>query len=204
MKESRSVVLESLTGLSIAKCLMRLSRVSAGTWQVLGAKVSYGTLRDALSQHNFTRPASTVYFTLSGAAPFSGVMLFDRADLECISKCFLGHSFPHTAATTPAEEVMLTELGNIILNALTSTLLNALKKSFMPVVPRFIEGNLDALSSELGKIPRLKQEFRTITVTLEMRTDKAAARSEVLVLLPEELALELENLRPPAGQPEKF
>lgn len=204
MKESRSIVLESLIGLSVAKCLMRLSRVSAGTWQVLSSKVAYGTLRDALAQHDFKRPASAVYFTLSGAAPFSGVMLFDRADIQCISKCFTGHSFPHTAATTPAEEIMLTELGNILLNALTSKLLNALKKGFMPVVPSFLEGGLDKLASELGRIPRLKQEFRTITVALEMRTDKASARSEVLILLPEELALELENLRPSAGEPEKF
>lgn len=204
MKESHSIVLESLMGLSVAKCLMRLSRVSAGTWQVLDARISYGTLRDALAQHNFKRPASAVHFTLSGAAPFSGVILFDRADIECISRCFTGHSFPRTAVTTPAEEIMLTELGNILLNAITGTLLNALKKGFIPVAPSFLEGDLGKLTLELSKIPRLKQEFRTITVTLEMRTEKTSARSEVLILLPEELALELENLRPPAGEPEKF
>ncbi|MCM2266964.1 MAG: hypothetical protein NDI60_04220 [Elusimicrobiales bacterium] len=199
MSPKPSLALESLTALSVAKCLLRISRVSAGTWHVLGTKVAYGSLRDALKLHDFTRPASAVYFTLPGAAPLTGIMLFDRADMACVSECFTGHAFPRSAATTPAEEIMLTELGNIVLNAVMSTLLNALKKSFMPAVPRFTEGGIEALIAEFKRIPKLQQDFRNIAVTVEMRTDKAAAKSELLVLLPEELALELENLRPPAG-----
>lgn len=199
MSKNASLPLESLTALSLAKSLLRLSRVSAGTWQVLGAKVSYGSLKDALRCHDFTRPASVVYFPLPNAAPLTGIMLFDRKDIECISKCFTGHSFPPSPVTTPAEEIMLTELGNIILNAVMNTLLNALKKGFMPVVPKFTEGTIDQVVAELSRIPKLKQDFRNIVVTMEMRTDKAAARSELVVLLPEEMALELEILRPPAG-----
>lgn len=194
-----SIVLESLTALSIAKCVLRLSRVSAGTWQVLGAKVAYGSIKDALRQHDFKNPASVVYFTIPGAAPLTLAMLFDRADMECVSKCFTGYSFPRSAATRPAEETMLIELGNIVLNALLSTLLNALRKSYMPVVPKFLEGDTEMIAAEFRRIPKLKQDFRTITVTLEMRSDKTAARSEIFVFLPEELALELENLRPEAG-----
>ncbi len=72
----------------------------------------------------------------------------------------------------------------------------------MPAVPCFVEGGLEALSAEFERIPRLKQDFRIVTVKLEMRWDKLSAHSEVFALIPEELAMELENLRPSAGSPD--
>lgn len=199
MEKHPDIALESLAALSVAKCLQRISRVSAGVWQVRGAKVSYGSVHDALKQHDFKNPAAAVYITLPGAAALTGVMMFDPADLECVSKCFTGSSFPHGARVSPAEEIMLTELGNIVLNALMNTFLNGLKKSFFPATPVFIEGAIDPLAEELGRIPELGHDFRIITVTVDMSCDKRAARSEVLVLVPEELALELDNLRPSEG-----
>lgn len=197
-----NIALESLAALSVAKCLQRVSRVSAGTWHVHGAKVSYGSVRTALGQHDFKNPAAAVYFTLKGAAPLTAAMVFDPADIDCISRCFTGLGMSRGKLTTPAEEIMLTELGNIVLNALMNTLLNALKKSYMPAVPCFVEGGLEALSAEFERIPRLKQDFRIVTVKLEMRWDKLSAHSEVFALIPEELAMELENLRPSAGSPD--
>ena len=197
-----SIALESLAALSVAKCLNRISRVSAGTWQVGEPRVSYGSIKDALALHNFKNSAAAVYIALEGAAPLTSAMLFDPAETECVSKCFTGHSFPHGKAITPAEEIMLTELGNIVLNALMNTMLNALKQSYFPAIPRFVEGGQERLEDEFKRIPNLKQDFRIITVPIGMRCDKASARSEALVLLPEELALELENMRPPAGSHE--
>ena len=199
MDQQPSIALESLASLSVAKCLQRISRVSAGTWQVESARVSYGSVRDALKRHDFKNPATAVYIALEGASPFATAMLFDPADIACVSQCFTGHSFPHGAATAPAEEIMLTELGNIVLNALLNTLLNAVKKSHFPAMPRYDEGGLDTIAAEFTRIPQLNQDFRIITVTIDMRCDKTSARSEVFALVPEELAMELENLRPPAG-----
>lgn len=199
MKEHPSIALESLASLSVAKCLQRISRVSAGTWQVESAKVSYGSVTDALKRHDFTKPAAAVYIALEGPAPFATAMLFNPSDIECVSKCFTGHSFHHAGGMAPAEEIMLTELGNIVLNALLNTLLNAVKRSYFPAMPRYAQGGLEQISAEFTRIPQLKQDFRIITVTIDMRCDKASTRSEVFALIPEELAMELENLRPPAG-----
>lgn len=199
MDKHPSIALGSLASLSVAKCLQRISRVCAGTWQIEGAKVYYGPIRDALASHDFKNPAAAVYISLEGAAPLTSAMIFDPADMEYVSKCFTGHSFPRSGPVTPAEEIMLTELGNIVLNALTNTLLNALKKSYIPALPRFIEGGIDRLEKEFIDIPGLKQNFRIITVSIKMRCDDTFARSEVFALVPEELALEIENMRPPAG-----
>lgn len=199
MQQHPSIVLESLASLSVAKCLQRISRVSAGTWQVEGTTVSYGSIKDALAVHDFTNPASAVYIALEGPVPITSAMIFDPANIGYVSKCFTGHSFPRGKSTTPAEEVMLTELANIILNALANTILNALKKTLVPALPRFVEGDIDRLVEEFTAIPRLKQDFRIVTVLIGMCREGSSARTEVFALIPEELAMELENTRPPAG-----
>lgn len=203
MDSPRNVTLESLSSLGVAYCLQRLSHASAGTWQVLDAKVSYGTFEDALKQHDFKRPAAAVYVGMKGRSPLAAMMLFDPADMECVSKCYTGQSFHREGKLTPADEMMLIELGNMVVNALLGALLNSLKKGFMPAVPRFIEGDLSRLAGELLKAAGTKTSFRIITVLLEMRSGTCAAKSEVFALIPEEMALELENLRPSPWQPPK-
>ncbi len=199
MNSTPDPTLKNLAETSLAKCIVRISRVSAGTWQLLGVDVSSGTIGDAVKRHDFKDPAIAVYFNRQGTFPLAAMMMFAPSQMECISKCFTGHSFPRGKTTTIAEAVMLTELGNIVLNALTNGLLNALNKGSLPVGPLFVEGDERRVTAEIGKDMNLKQVFRIITATLELKSDKSAARSEVLALLPEELAMELE-LRQPAAE----
>ena len=121
-------------------------------------------------------------------------MLFDPLDMECISKCFMGYSYPRGAVTTQTEEVMLLELGNIVLNSLINSALNALKLSLMPSVPAYLEGDFRDLANGLAPGGDLKQNFRIITATLAIKSDKRSTRSEVIALVPEELARQFESL----------
>ncbi|OGS09008.1 MAG: hypothetical protein A2270_04250 [Elusimicrobia bacterium RIFOXYA12_FULL_51_18] len=198
MNPNSNETLENLAVSSLAQCLLRISRVSPGTWRVLGVKVSAGTVTDAVKQHDFKNSAAAVYFNLPDASPLAAIMLFDPKDMVCISKCFTGHSFPRGPAITPADEVMLTELGNIVLNALMNGFLNALKKCVLPAVPQMVEGDMRRLTGELGKIVNPNQGFRIITAALALQCDDSVAMSEVMALLPEKIALELELLQPPA------
>lgn len=195
MSDNPGRALLGLSEASLKKCLARLSGVSAGTWELSGMSAARGTIEDAMKRHDFVNPAaSAVYFNLRGELPLTAIMLFDPADMECISKCFMGYSFPRGAATTPTEEVMLLELGNIVLNSLINSAMNALKLSLMPSVPAYLEGDFRDLVNGLARGADPKAEFRIIAATLTMRSDKRVSRSEVLALVPEELALRFERL----------
>jgi hypothetical protein len=191
MTDNSSEMLIRLTEASLKKCLGRLSNVSAGTWEILGITASRGTLEDAVKQHEFRNPAAgAVYFSLGGF-PLTALMLLDPTEMECISKCYMGYSFTRGTVTTAPEEVMLLELGNIILNAVINSALNALKKSGMPSVPAYLEGDQSRLLEGLGASVGLKKTFHIITATLAIRSDKCLAKSEVLALIPDELVPEL-------------
>ena len=187
MNANLNAVLEQLAAASLKKCLLRLSRVSAGTWEVLEIKASAGTLEYAVKQHDFKNPAAAVYFSLNAGSPLTAIMLFNPQDMECISKGFTGHSFPRGARTTPAEEIMLLELGNIVLNAMVNSVLNVIKKSAMPAVPEFMEGDAPGLVSGLGASVDLKREFCVIKATLAIRCDTSVTNTEVFALVPGEL-----------------
>ncbi|MBI4802117.1 MAG: hypothetical protein HY796_06300 [Elusimicrobia bacterium] len=194
MDAKASGILERLAVSGLEKCLARLSKVSAGTWRITGARLSWGTPEDALRQHDFTNPTAAVYFNVKGGFPFTLMMLFDLNEIELVSKCFLGYAFPRAPGLTQPQEVLLLELGNIILNSLINSVLNALKRSCVPPAPRCVGGDLRRLLEELGGGMDLKQNFRIITVTLAIQCDTRASTSEVFGLIPEELADELERL----------
>ena len=193
MNDNIIAILERLAAESLEKCLLRLSRVSAGTWQILGINVYTGTVADAVKQHDFTNPAAAVYFNLGSGPALTMMMLFDPTEIECISKGFTGHSFPRGAHTTPAEEITLMELGNIVMNALANSVLNALNKTSFPALPEYIEGDSEVLMKELGAITDLNREYRVIKATLAIRCDNNVANSEVFTLIPAELAAKLEQ-----------
>ena len=197
MNDNTIAVLERLTAASLEKCLLRLSRVSAGTWQILGINISTGTAAGAIKQHDFTNQAAAVYFNLGSGPALTMIMLFDPTEIEGISKGFTGHSFPRGERTTPAEEITLMELGNIVMNALANSVLNALNKTSFPALPEYIEGDSDALIKELGAITDLNREYRVIKATLAIRCDNNVANSEVFALIPLELASILERATPP-------
>lgn len=200
MTTSHGTALERLAVNSLERCLNRISRVSAGTWEVLDVADFRGTLADAMRRHDFKNPAAAVYFNLKDITPMTAVMLADPADVECIAKGFTGHAFPRGSSTTLAEEVMLTELGNIVLNALINAPLNVLKKSFMPAAPLFMEGDFRRLNEELLKVVGTEQDLRIIAATLSVRCEKCVSRAEVFTILPEEIANALERVQPPAGE----
>jgi hypothetical protein len=177
MDQKQDVTIESLASLSLAKCLLRMSRVTAGTWQVTGTKMSSGTLMDALKQHDFGNRAAVVYFNLRGISPMTAIMALAATDIECVSKCFTGHSFQHGGEITPTEEIMLTELGNIVLNSLMSAVTNALKKNSMPAMPLFAEGDISGIAAGISRQVNPNQLFRIVITTIALKSDNSGASS---------------------------
>ncbi|MBI4350762.1 MAG: hypothetical protein HY550_04940, partial [Elusimicrobia bacterium] len=67
MNEQEITVLERLAVLSLERCLVKLSKVSAGTWQLVDTSSLNGTPGIAVSRYDFaSRPAAAVYFDIKG------------------------------------------------------------------------------------------------------------------------------------------
>lgn len=196
MNEKENTVLERLAALSLERCLVRLSKVSAGTWQLVDTAESSGTPGSAVGKYDFKgQAAAAVYFDIKGDFPMTSLMIFDPGDLDCISKCFLGYSFPKQGGISASDEVMLLELGNIVLNSLSNSVFNALGESFMPSVPQFISGNAVAIAEGLRSVAGASTVFRIVSSTLALGVDNRLSTTKVIGLIPEELAQALERTR---------
>lgn len=196
MNEKEITVLERLAVLSLERCLVKLSKVSAGTWQLVDTSSLNGTPGVAVARYDFAnRPAAAVYFDIKGDHPMTSLMIFDPGDIDCISKCFLGYSFPKQGGISKSDEVMLLELGNIVLNSLSNSVFNALGASFMPSVPQFVAGDAVRIAESVRAVAGAAQTFRIVASTLAIQCDKRISCSKVIALVPEELARELERTR---------
>ena len=196
MNAKENTVLERLAVSSLEKCLVKLSKVSAGTWQLAETAESSGTPGSAVGKYDFKgQPAAAVYFDIKGEFPMTSVMIFDPADIDCISKCFLGYSFPRQGGISPSDEVMLLELGNIVLNSLSNSVFNALGESFMPSVPQFVAGDALRIAEKVRAAAGAALTFNIVASTIAIQCDNRVSRSKVIALVPEQLALALERAK---------
>ena len=183
-----------LVAASLEKCLLRISSVSGGAWRLSGLTVSRGDLAAAVSRHEFKNPdAYAVYIHVESGLPFTSLMFFDTDDVPHISKCFLGEALKEAAGIAQFDEVMLLELGNIILNAIINYLQNALKKSAIPSVPMLLKGSPAEIAGGLAVYLEPQQSFRVVTAAITVQCGARVDTGEVLAIIPEALAAALER-----------
>lgn len=183
--------LHALARAGLERCLARVSRSSTGTWRVTACSRYPGTAAGLFGERA-GRPAAAVYLALD-SAPLCALLLASPAELECVSRGFTGHGFPAGPAVSPAEEIMLSELGNILLNAFVNPLLNALGKGLLPAIPWFTDGDAGTIPARLPPGPVLAAGRRILRAAIDLRCGEASAQLELFAFLPEELALEIEN-----------
>lgn len=194
MSNQETGILERLASASLEKCLLKISAVSGMAWQLTDINISRGNLGHAVSRHSFSsQSAAVVYIHVNSEFPFMSLMVFDQADVGHISKCFLGESLARAGNIEQFNEVMLLELGNIMLNAVINYFQNALRKSAIPSVPMFMTGNSGHIAAGLGAYMDSRQIFRIITAAVSVGSGQRVSRGAVLAVIPEELAAALER-----------
>lgn len=187
MIDKAGKILEAIAVASLERCVAKLSRISAGKWSVADVKVSYRSMQEAIRDHSASRgTGAAAYFEVTGEFPFTTMMIFRPEDIEVISKGFMGFSFSKLPKLNQAQEMLLSELGNIVLNSLVSALSNRLKRSLLPSAPKCVQGEtrflLEALWTAVDRGPH-----KLVTVTLDLQCDNSMTRSELITLIPESM-----------------
>jgi chemotaxis protein CheY-P-specific phosphatase CheC len=187
-------VLNRITVESLKKCVEKLTRVSAGAWSIACADMSMGTLDETVNRYSLSEGEgnlTAVYFEVKGELPFIALILFNPRDINVFTKCMLGYSFSPLPTLNQSGELLLSELGNILLNSFVGALSDALKRIFVPTAPRCLKGDPRYLLEAMGVAREPNQRYRIVSVKLNIQCGKSSAKSEVLGLIPEKLEQEL-------------
>lgn len=190
MDSKAGKILESVVVTSLEKCVSKLSRISAGKWSVAGAQVSCRSMEEAAREYASSSGGGTgaaVYFEVRGEYTFTSMVIFRPADIDTISRGFLGFSFSKLPNLNQAQELLLSELGNIVVNALISSLSNTLKRSFLPSAPKCVQGETSFLLETLWASPGRSEKYSLVTVMLDLQCGDQVTRSEVLTIIPENM-----------------
>lgn len=182
-------ILERIAVVSLEKCVAKLSRISAGEWSVADARVSWRSMEESIREHS-AGPRGTgaaAYFEVAGEYPFTSMVVFRPEDIEVISRGFLGFSFSKLPSLNQAQELLLSELGNVILNSLLGTLSNTLKRSFLPSAPKCVQGEIRFLLEALWTATERTGRHSLVTVILDLQCDGTVTRIEVIALIPDNM-----------------
>lgn len=198
-REKSDTILRLAAG-GLSKCMLKTSDASTWAWELCDVGVSFGKIPEAVRLAGFGKSASAVQLNIRHDSPFAAALLFRSEDMGHISGCFVNGPLYRTGGARELEEALLLEIGNIILNALANPLINVLNISAIASVPMFIKGGPGAVSAALGACLDPDLDFRIISASLAMRREGRLARAAVLGVLPEALALELEQRGEEAGK----
>lgn len=181
--------LEKIAAESLEKCVARLSRVSAGEWSVADSSVSCRSMEEAVKDHSSRGGGESagVYFEVDGNYPFTSMVVFRPEDIDVLSRGFLGCGFYKLPSLNQAQELLFSELGNIIINSLASSLSGVMKTSCIPSVPKCVRGETPFLLEALWASMDRSGRHNMVTVVLDLRCDGAVTRSEVIALIPSEM-----------------
>lgn len=181
--------LDILVQRNLDRSLSRISLISTGRWRAAMVNSYSATPRAVLARYA-ADPSVAVFMKLN-ELPLGAVMLLRPEDVECVSRGFTGHSFPASGKVSKADEIMLTELGNILLNAAVDSLLNALKKSALPAIPLLLEGAAAALAERGAGLLAMDSPGRAVSAALSLECEGLAVWT-LHVFVPEDLAREIE------------
>jgi hypothetical protein len=182
-------ILERIAAESLEKCVLKLARMSAGEWSVADTRVSWRSMEEAILDHS-SGPRGTgaaAYFEIKGEYPFTSMVVFRPEDIEVISRGFLGFSFSKLPSLNQAQELLLSELGNVILNSLLGTLSNTLKRGFLPSAPKCVQGETRYLLEALWTATERTARHSLVTVILDLKCDGTVTRIEVIALIPDNM-----------------
>jgi chemotaxis protein CheY-P-specific phosphatase CheC len=178
--------LERIASESLEKCVSRLSRVSGGKWGVADSRISWQSMREAVRAHSTgSRGAgAAAYFEVKGEYPFTAMVVFRPGDIEVLCKGFLGVPFMKLPDLNQAQELLFSELGNIIFNSLVSELSNTMKRAFIPSAPKCVKGEIAFLLEALWASLDGSDKRSLVTVLLDLRCGDDTTGVEVIVLIP--------------------
>ena len=187
-------LLKNVVAEGLEKCVNNLSRISCGKWRLAGAQIRSGTFNEISA---IPRPRAedgvAVYFEVAGGYPFTAMIIFRTADIPALSRCLFGTVFSHGVRVNQPDELMLSEVGNIILNSVAGALSRALKQVCLPSVPKLVRGESEFLLEALWAAIDKNSRNSFISLDISFECDDVAARAEVVGVIPAGLREALEK-----------
>lgn len=177
-------VWQSLSEEAVARSISKLARISSGSWALKGIEVAVNA--ESLPEAGEEEGAGVI-FTVSGPGALRSLVTFRPGDVDVISRCFLGYSFVKMSSMNKAEELLISEVGNVMFNSFLSVISDRTGKLLLPSVPRCIQGGLDFITGTFGESLGASAGDTAVRVRLLLSCRDGEAECTVLLVMGEEL-----------------
>ncbi|GEM_PF-2361885 len=165
---------------AVTRSVAKLSRISSGSWRIkdIEAAVNSEALRAPGEE-----PGAGVIFTVAGPGSLRALLTFRARDVEAVSRCFLGYSFVKMSSMNKAEELLVSEVGNILFNSFLSVISARVGEVMLPSVPHCIQGGLDIIDTAFRGSPGITRDDAAARLRLTLSCKDGEAECSVLLAM---------------------
>jgi chemotaxis protein CheY-P-specific phosphatase CheC len=183
MRKEENAVTDAWHGLAseaVARSVAKLSRISSGTWRIKDIEAA---VSDEALLPPGEEPGAGVIFTVAGPGSLRALITFRSRDVEAVSRCFLGYSFVKMSSMNKAEELLASEVGNILFNSFLSVISARTGWLMLPSVPHCIQGGLDIIDTAFRGSPGLTPGDAAARLRLTLSCKDGEAECSVLLAM---------------------
>jgi len=181
MNTSTEAELAKLAEAGLKKCLLKITGVTPGEWELQRVLVLNRSVRETLKQGpNAAAAAGVIRVKTKGEPPFLTALLFDPEDSRHIASCFVDDKLYGILNAEQTDDTII-EIGNIVLNALVNSVLRVLRKTAIPSVPAYFKGDAGAIENWLGAG---SGTFTVISADFTLEREGRSASARAIAFLP--------------------
>lgn len=183
-------LLTSLALENLQRCALKLSAVSSGKWSITGSNLQLGTLDEEMKHCCMESDVekAAIYVDIKGDTPFAAFILLRSEDMDRVSKSLFRNVLTSAPGPVGMSDLILCELGNILLNSLASALANFFNCIFLPSPPRCLKGAPEFLLEAMDMTLNVRDKFRILTINLEIKCEGELINGELMAFIPDSLA----------------
>lgn len=162
-------LLKKIIETGLKKSVERINKISSYKWEI--EKISFEI-------DNVDKETICVYLVAPSFNKISFLLFVEKKDSDNIFRSFSGYSFGCTNRITKVEELLISELGNIILNSVLGEIANRIKMAIVPQSPKTINGYKKFL-------------LEGISSMIDTNINKTVVSSSIYVKASQDIKLEL-------------
>ncbi len=158
--------------------LLRLNKISSFKWELKEIKFSI---------ESTDYESICVYLTAKNWKKSFFSLFINKNEASKIFKLFSGYFLTSISTHNKSYEIIIAEIGNIILNSILSNIANKTKTVILPEVPKTINGEKKFILENLSTMIEENKNKLPLVVQLTMESMNETIKTEIYVFIEEDL-----------------
>jgi len=169
---------------ALSKTVGNLQKMAGTGWALASFSMEWSSYKSVMLRYPQDEPEGmAVLCSVNGSLPFTTMLILSRADAIIASSSFIKHSFAHLSRFSQMEEIVIAELGNMLLNSFVGVIADTTDTVLLPSAPRCAQGTRTCILEAFATMVR-DPGLPSCVLKLKIQTPDALISMDAISVLP--------------------